>query len=200
MSCTFYQNDTLHSLSEKEQQKHLESCPLCSERKAFEDQIMQEAGQLHRLKPDNALWDKIENTLQQDQNRKRSGIFAIPSSPKTWLSAAAIVIAIFSVSIFYFFSGGSEKILSDGALFKVELSEQNYIDAITDLENEAKPKMAQLDTDLMLLYRDKLETIDRQIKSCREAIQSNPGNAHIRRYMLAALQDKKDTLKEILSI
>jgi len=200
MSCTFYQNDTLHLLSEEEQQKHLESCPLCSERKAFEDQIIHEARQLNRVEPDNDLWDKIETTLQQDQNRETSGIFPLRFGLKTWLSAAAIIIALFSVSIFYFFSGGSEKILSDGALLKVELSEQNYIDAINDLENDAKPKMAQLETDLMLLYRDKLETIDRQIKSCRQAIQSNPGNAHIRRYMLAALQDKRDTLKEILSI
>ena len=82
----------------------------------------------------------------------------------------------------------------------MEYTEQNYIDAIEQLEKEATPKMAGLDLDLMLLYRDKLETIDQQIEHCRVAIKNNPGNAHIRRYMLAALQDKEETLQEILSI
>jgi hypothetical protein len=58
--------------------------------------------------------------------------------------------------------------------------------------------MADMNLELMLLYRDRLETIDDQIEQCREALSENPGNAHIRRYMLAALQDKKQTLKELL--
>ena len=55
-----------------------------------------------------------------------------------------------------------------------------------------------MNVELMLLYRDRLETIDDQIEQCREALSENPANAHIRRYMLAALQDKKETLKELL--
>jgi hypothetical protein len=52
---------------------------------------------------------------------------------------------------------------------------------------------------MMLLYRDKLETIDAQIERCKEALALNPASAHIRRYLLAALQDKKGTLAELLS-
>ncbi len=50
----------------------------------------------------------------------------------------------------------------------------------------------------MSLYRDKLAVIDGQIEKCQEALERNPGNAHIRRYFLAALQDKKQTLAEAL--
>jgi len=45
---------------------------------------------------------------------------------------------------------------------------------------------------------DKLAVIDGQIEKCQEALERNPGNAHIRRYFLAALQDKKQTLAEAL--
>jgi len=50
----------------------------------------------------------------------------------------------------------------------------------------------------MSLYRDKLAAIDAQIDKCREALDSNPGNAHIRQYLLAALQDKRQALADVL--
>lgn len=60
-----------------------------------------------------------------------------------------------------------------------------------------KPQYKQMDMELHLLYRDRLETIDRQITLCKNAIDLNPANAHIRKYMMMALKDKKETLKEI---
>jgi len=200
MDCNYFQNDNLDILPEKEQQEHIKTCMLCQERQAFEDQIIQEASQLNPLKPDADLWDKVESSLQQNTKKDKTNIFQMTVKSKVWLSAAAVIVAVFSVSVFYFYSGGTDKILSDGALVRIEFTEQSYIDAIEDLEDEVNPKMADMDIDLMLLYRDKLETIDTQINRCREAIKNNPGNAHIRRYMLAALQDKKETLKEILEI
>jgi hypothetical protein len=50
---------------------------------------------------------------------------------------------------------------------------------------------------MMALYRERLETIDAQIERCRRALELNPASAHIRRYMLAALQDKTLTLIQI---
>jgi len=200
MICNYYQNDNLDSLSEKEQDEHIESCPLCRQRREFEDEIMQEAGQLPAFRPDAALWHKIVSFIPDNTKKNKINIIQMMPRPKVWLSAAAVFLIILSVSVFYFYGGGSDKILSDAALVRVELTEQNYMDAIHELEQQATPKMAEMDTELMLLYRDKLETIDTQINRCREAIKKNPGNAHIRRYMLAALQDKKATLNEILNI
>ena len=200
MNCIYYQNDSLNTLSEKERDEHLKICPLCLERAEFENEIMQEAGQLQPLKPDLDLWGKIESTLIGESEKEKKNIYRIILGHKMWLSAAAVFIAIVTLSTFYFFSSGSDKILSRGALVKVEFTEQNYMEAIEELEDEASPKMAKMDIDLMLLYRDKLETIETQISRCREAIKNNPGNSHIRRYMLAALQDKKETLKEIINI
>jgi hypothetical protein len=84
------------------------------------------------------------------------------------------------------------------ALARVEQKEQDYLKAIQDLEKQALPKMAGMDLKLVFLYRDRLETIDAQIKQCQEALALNPANAHIRRYLMMALIDKKETLAEIL--
>ena len=200
MNCIYYQNDSLNTLPESEQEEHIKTCPLCAERAEFEDQILKEAGQLSSFKPDSDLWGKIETQMNSGTIGRKSNIFNIILKHKIGLSVAAGFIILLSMSAFYFFGNGSDKILSNAALVKVEITEQNYLDAIDDLEIQASDKMASMDTDLMLLYRDKLETIDRQINRCRQAIQTNPGNAHIRRYMLAALQDKKETLREILDI
>jgi hypothetical protein len=93
----------------------------------------------------------------------------------------------------------SSGLLARQAMAKVEKIEREHMQAIEELEKKALPKMASLDLEMMLLYRDKLETIDAQIERCKEALASNPANAHIRRYLLAALQDKKGTLAELLS-
>ncbi len=94
--------------------------------------------------------------------------------------------------------GQESGLLAGSALERVEKLEREYVQAIRELEKEATPHMAQLDMELMLLYRDRLETIDAQIERCQEALETNPANAHIRRYLLTALQDKKETLVEIV--
>ena len=78
--------------------------------------------------------------------------------------------------------------------------EKEYEKAIAELEKLTIPLVANADTDLMLLYRDKLETIDIQIERCKEALKHNGADAHIRRYLLTAYQDKKETLIELLEI
>ena len=66
-------------------------------------------------------------------------------------------------------------------------------------EQQAQAKLAQLEPDLSYLYRDKLATIDEQIALCQEAIAENPANSHVRRYLFAALQEKRDTLGELMA-
>ena len=92
----------------------------------------------------------------------------------------------------------ASKLLAQSALERVERQERAYLKAIEDLEKMVQPRMSRMDVELALLYRDKLETIDTQIQRCREALADNPANAHIRRYMLAALQEKTKTLREIM--
>lgn len=115
---------------------------------------------------------------------------------------AAVVVTVGLASWFLFLRpspGKASGLMADAALARVETEEREYAAAIEDLEGKAGTKLAEMDFSLMALYRDRLETIDAQIERCREAIGQNPWNAHIRRYMLAALRDKKDTLGLIMA-
>ena len=118
------------------------------------------------------------------------------------------LIPVSAVLLFVLFAGiyiwlrpglGDSDLLADATLRRIERREQRYERAIQRLEENVTPQMAEMGLDLLFLYRDRLETIDEQIASCRTALSENPGNAHIRRYMLAAFQDKRDTLREILA-
>lgn len=71
--------------------------------------------------------------------------------------------------------------------------------AIEALEAGAAARLSGWDQQARLLYRDKLETLDRQIERCRAALEANPANARIQRFLLAALQEKKETLAVIWS-
>jgi hypothetical protein len=54
------------------------------------------------------------------------------------------------------------------------------------------------DAELILRYRDRLETIDSQIRRCRTVLARDGANAHVRRYLMTAYQDKKETLTRLL--
>lgn len=201
MSCQKFKKYEFGKLSQSEFQKHLKTCAVCQERIKQDNRLLSLAKSLKDPVESPQLWDRIEQSLREEQLKGKhsevkdsrwSLIQLLPAA------AAALLIIIFG---FYFLlkpETGKSGILTESALAKIEKKEREYIEAIEELEERTLPKMADMNLELMLLYRDRLETIDDQIEQCREALSENPGNAHIRRYMLAALQDKKQTLKELL--
>lgn len=144
------------------------------------------------------LWAKIENKLRNEKQQNQKQIWR----PSLYLRVAAMVILVVGAGFFWQKYTANEPsgkgVLNQTALQKVISTEKAYETAISELEKQATPKMQKMDIELLFLYRDKLATIDEQIAECRQALKENPGNAHIRRYMLAALRDKKETLTEIL--
>jgi hypothetical protein len=186
--------------------------------------LRRETGSLRDRVDDAGLWDRIEAGLLakgvgkgeaaepiEVRDRKPGFLSRLlklvpgpghPAFARTAGVAALALVAVGLASWFLFIRPPSETasgLMADAALARVETEEREYTAAIRDLEAKAEPKLAEMDFSLMALYRDRLETIDSQIERCREAIDQNPWNAHIRKYMLAALQDKKETLGRILA-
>lgn len=200
MLCDLCTNNTLHLLSDDELEQHIQNCPWCAEHKEWDLKLLQQAAKLEPIKTTDELWGKIEGALL---SQKKSDIKITRQwGYKIWLIAASLFLAIISSSLVLIFqaTNTSENILSAAAIIKVEINEHSYVKSIEELEKTADSRLSDFDTDLMLLYKDKLATIDSQILKCRREIEKNPGNGHIRRYMLSALQDKKETLKEIINL
>ncbi|MFQ5604995.1 MAG: hypothetical protein ACE5HS_17135 [bacterium] len=204
MTCSFYQKFNLDKVDQQIFEKHLRGCPICQKLHKQDSWLLARAAELQQNLPAPDLWRKIENTLQAEKQRtitQRRTFFS--ASKTTYLRLAAALVLMIGVSSAVYMLSRSRfqdsGILTASVLERVEKNERAYLSAIAELEQEALPRLAEIDLELMLLYRDRLSTIDDQIARCKDALADNPANAHIRRYMLAALQDKKQTLQEILS-
>lgn len=94
---------------------------------------------------------------------------------------------------------GSRLLLHGEALARVEQAERAYVEAIEALATQAGVDEQGDADELGRLLADRLAVIDVQIARCREAARQNPGNPQVRQYLLAALQEKEATLREVTS-
>jgi hypothetical protein len=203
MNCEIYQKYELGEMDENEFSRHSSTCAECQKLLAQDARLLALAQSLQQSLPAPLLWAKIEASLRAEQQRsRRSWLLNFQEQKWAILRMAAVLFLAVGLGSYLLFKPPSNesRLLAGAALKQVEKKEREYTAAIAELERTALPQMAKLDIDLMLLYRDRLETIDAQIARCREALATNPGNAHVRRYLLAALQDKKETLRELLQL
>lgn len=203
MNCEFFQKHALGEIGENEFSQHLATCSVCEKLVTQDAQIFALAQSLPKPEVSPLLWAKIENSLRAEQQRnRRYRRINWPEQKWTLLRLAAVLLLGMGLGSYFMFKPKpvEPRLLAGAALQQVEKREREYTEAIAALEQTALPQMAKLDAELMLLYRDRLETIDAQIARCQEALAENPSNAHIRRYLLAALQDKKETLRELVKL
>jgi hypothetical protein len=213
MNCEKYNDHILGKMDETEFRRHAEGCVSCKEQADADDRLMAGLGFLKQPLSAPNLWARIEESLKKEQDIKRREERRIKARPgrsefmawlrrRTLVLVPAVLVAV-GLGLGLFFGlrhrAPASGLLAKEALRNVELTEREYARAIDDLERKARPRMARMDPGMMSLYRDKLEAIDSQIARCREALDVNSANAHIRRYMLAALQTKQQTLAELLA-
>ena len=203
MSCQQLKCFETGKVSEEHFLEHIEECSACRIEYEKDRKLMDLAASLRsNLDPGN-LWEKIEDSFPDEQNELEilSGSRYFRLKPQTLRWAASLLVTVGLASILYFSfltPASGSKLLNTRALNKVERLEAAYASAIEELEQQARPKLKDLDIELAFHYRERLETIDEQIEQCKQAVEENPANSHIRRYLMAALQDKRETLGEIL--
>jgi hypothetical protein len=201
MNCDFYRRHELGKISDADFDRHALNCEACRKLIDLDATVLAEARGLKQAVAAPLLWPKIENSLRAERQARHRVLPTIfLSRHAVILRLAAVLVVAMGIGAYFLLrpEPGSGRLLAGKALKQVEAKEREYQEAIAGLEQMAEPQMEKLDADLMMLYRDRLQTIDAQIDRCKEAIAQNPANAHIRRYLLAALQDKQQTLKEIL--
>lgn len=201
MSCTRYEEFEMDRLEEAAFLEHAQTCDQCRRRLEEDEKLLSIASGLREHVEAPFLWERIERDLQAE---KKSSDSASGGRPQfrivRYLRIAAVLVV--TLGLGYYLGVRARRVdtglLSSSTLQKIEDREREYVQAISELEEQAEPLLAGMDIELALLYRDRLEIVDSQIERLREALADNPANAHIRQYMLAALQDKKETLKELL--
>jgi len=213
MSCDRYQAFWQDEITAEQFAAHVVDCDDCRQAQALDETIEAAARELPVPTSAPGLWDRIEADLQNEQQAQEAepsargtiltGIF----SPRQFVAykIAALFLVAIGLSYLLFLrpvGQGPEprSLLTYDAFARVEAVEREYEAAIQQLELLADPILAEADTELLLLYRQRLETIDAQIQRCQEALAVDSGNAHIRRYLLTAFQDKQEALTELVTL
>jgi len=201
MTCAKYKQHELGEISARDYQAHLKECPVCREIIRQDAFILKQVKENKKPVAAPQLWQRIKWDLQNEGDRipkipvRKRSMYSLPFLK---LAASFLIPVLLIASYFLFLKPEkSSGLLNEIALKKVEKMENAYMAAISELEETVKPGMTSLNIDLALNYRDRLETIDEQINRCKEELKLNPTNTHIRRYLLAAMQDKQQTLLEL---
>ena len=212
MSCKRYEAYEAGKTAPEEFAEHARRCPSCADQAALDARLDKELTPMREPVQVSGLWEGIEAALVQEMaaagerkavlsvGRRPFAVFAGRPRPM-FIAAAAAALALLILGGAYVLTRrpvSSPGILAQRALARVEAKEKEHADAIDALERQARPRIQGMDLQMMSLYRDKLAAIDAQIERCREALATNPANAHIRQYLLAALQDKRQTLSDVL--
>jgi hypothetical protein len=215
MTCKELERYDQGELDEAEFERHASRCPACQEALRLDKDVLSLAKASRRHIDAPTLWSRIQESLRNELSAKtpraialsiekdrRHKRFSVRWKPLRLVPAVIILVGVIGLGFYFGLKNQTPTsgLLAQKALAKVEQKEAEYMEAIKELEKQALPQMEDMDLDLVFLYRDRLETIDAQIVKCREALAMNPANAHIRRYLMAALQDKKDTLADVLNV
>lgn len=203
MNCKFNERYELGKLDEEAYMKHTANCSVCQSILEKDKQLMELSGKLRQPIHAPNLWKNIERNIQQERERKSNRIMSLQRYKTPIYAMAAIFILAIGLTVYFSKTGAgqnSPSLLAKTLLQEVKETESAYEDAISGLEEATQNRFSEMDLELTLLYRDRLETIDIQIARCKTALNENPANTHIRRYLLAALQDKKETLNEVLNL
>jgi hypothetical protein len=207
MKCNEYQKHLLGEVSAEDFAAHEQSCNDCREARAFDEIIDREAREIPAPTSAPGLWTRIAHRLEEEE--RKSGRLSLvdwfyPRRRLAWSFAAVSVLIIGIISLMFLRPDGTgpqpRNLLTAEALTRVEALEAEYEQAIADLETVALPVAAEANTELALRYRYRLETIDAQIDRCKTALAQDGANAHVRRYLMAAYQDKKETLVALSSL
>jgi len=196
MSCQKFEAYLNELLDHKSLMLHIQSCAEC--RRAYETDKcnMDIVKNLNTNLTVPDFWPAIEKKIQNE----KPVVYKFKKIKRILFAAAATFLILTTIWIFHSFreETPSTRILSENALEKVKEAETSYLEAIKELEDLAYKRLEDTQEPLAQLYRNKLLLIDRQIENCKQALETNPANSHIRRYLMAALKDKRETLEEIL--
>lgn len=202
MTCDEYRRFWCGEVSAQQFASHKSTCESCREAQALDAIVEREARAIPTPSPSPSpgLWTRIAEVLEQEQDPTRVRVRMFPRL--AFGLAAVIVVALGIVVILDLRPVGDvpapRNLLTAQALDRVERLEEEHRQAIEDLERLAAPILAGAETELLLRYRDRLETIDAQIERCRGVLDDDGANAHVRRYLMVAYADKTETLREIL--
>lgn len=175
--------------------RHAETCAACAERLAGWNDLSATASGMRAEWTNDMLWPRIERAVKRESRRGWTQLWQVAAALTIFVSIAAIAwVTSERMRIKDF----DRVIFTADAVDEVEKAEKSHVAAIDRLETMAGPKLESPETPLMVNYKEKLMLLDDAIAECRQGIERNRNNAHLRRQLLSMYSEKQRTLQDVL--
>ena len=205
-----YIDDDLSSDERLEIDEHLAACADC---RAIVEELRTIADAASRLPgtlPERDLWNGIAlrvgdaNTARVASTASRRFSFTLPQ-----LAAAGIALMLTSGGLVYFLRPQPPAITADSgvqtpdntdAVMPVALVDPQFDGAVADLERTLAEGRDRLDRETVRVLEQNLETIDKAIDQCRQALAADPANSFLNTHLVSARQRKLALLRRATAL
>lgn len=207
-----YIDDELAAAERSAIDQHLAVCAACREVLAELQAIRSHAAQLPDALPDRDLWDGVAARIGAQADGR-----VVPFAPKAarrfsftlpQLAAAGIALMVMSGSLVYMAQSGHSRAdfpaMSADAppieISPVSLADPQYDSAIADLEEALEEGRSRLDPETVKVLEHNLNSIDKAIEQCRQALEADPANTFLNSHLVSARQQKLALLRRATAL
>jgi len=219
MDCKEFWKKYEESGLDPELERHLGECEKCREEFAIDGAVNRAVKELPDWNAPETLWERVKDAVPQQQavDSQRSEPFhvrvrrffdrlipagkSVPLRPALAAFAVLLIIAVAAAGRYAGVTSAGERArLQEVAIAEIEQKEKEYVAAIERLSQLVESRKETINTDMYLLYRQKLDVLDNVILLCSEAIEENQYNINARQYLVEAYREKTETLEKLAEI
>jgi hypothetical protein len=221
MSCQEYEvligdavDGALDATARQRLESHLAVCPSCRQMAEDFDVIRMTAAALDRPVPSPQVWTRIAAAIQGSDPMSRSvsgGLTLLPRSWPQFVAAAASVVLATGVAWMAWRDLGpgaspnppavvAERDVIVDPQHELKLAEDDYVSAISGLEQITKTSSGALDPETAGVLQANLTVIDQAIGESRAALQQEPASELAQESLFEALAHKVALLQDAVAL
>lgn len=189
--------------------EHLRGCAECTRTLAELEQVVAAAAQVQNRPPERDLWQGIATRIAappqvlplQPRDHRRRLSFTLPQ-----LAAAAVLFLMLGAGGLYLAmdrEGAAPTAGAPAPAPQARLVSQGYetqATAITELEQALAQDRDRLDPATVRVLEQSIASIDQAIAEARAAMEQDPANPYLRRYLDGAMKKKIDILRRAVTM
>ena len=204
-----YLDDELNDRERAESEAHLTACEPCRAELAGLRAVAARARVLPDSPPAANLWPGIAARLGARtldvEPRKAPRRFAV-TQPQ--LVAASLALMVLSGGMVWLARLGGDRtdfppvsaVVDEFAIRPANFADGAYDNAVADLQRTLEAGRGRLDKETIRVLEENLQSIDRAIAQCREALAGDPANVYLNSYLVEARTRKLELLRRAAAI
>jgi tetratricopeptide (TPR) repeat protein len=198
-----YIDDELEPSERRALEAHLTECAECRTDLAALRAVVRRAGSLTDTPPVSDLWPGVAARIDPRPARRttlatRRFAFTLPQ-----LVAASLALIVASGGMVWLARMGGP--VTDfppvlGEVRPANFGDAAYDEAVADLQQTLEAGRGRLDPETVRVLETNLESIDRAIAQCREALEADPSSVYLNTYLAETRRRKLELLRRATAL